>query len=109
MDDLQGLPRALTLARDPGPHRAEALRVLGGFRVKEAVPPLLAALEDNELAVRNAAFLGLQSLLLDLFPFRRFDLASTYSASAPEAQRREGAARISAWWQAASTGLKGSR
>jgi HEAT repeat protein len=107
LDDASGLPRVLELAQERGTSRAEAVRVLGGFRVKEAVPPLLAALEDSELPVRASALTGLQGVLGSLFPYRRLNLQSTgYGTNAPEAQRREGAAKIAAWWRVASESLK---
>jgi HEAT repeat protein len=107
LDDPSGLPRVLELVQQPGTHRAEALRMLGNFRVAEAVPVLLAALEDGDEAARSAAFYGLEVTLRSLFPYRTLDLRATgYTPQAPENQRRAAAAKIAAWWQAARGRLK---
>jgi HEAT repeat protein len=107
LDDHSGLPRVLEIAAEPGRQRTEAVRILAGFRVKAAVPPLLAALDASDLQLRIAAFSGLQALLPSLFPYRRFDLSSTgYAPSAAEAERRAGRDKIAAWWQEASARLR---
>lgn len=99
MDDATGLARVLELVAKPGAHRAEAVKVLGQFRVRAAVPPLLDALEDEGLPVRREAFQGLQRLLPALFPYRRFDLATVgYAPDGAEAQRVAGLATLRAWW-----------
>lgn len=72
MDDPSGLPVVLQLVAKRDKQTAEAVRVLAGFRSREVVEPLLAALDDAELPVRQAAWTGLQQVLRDLFPYRRF-------------------------------------
>ena len=54
MDDPTGLERVRALARRPGKHRAEALRVLAGFREPGVVETLIDALTANDLAPRVA-------------------------------------------------------
>lgn len=99
MDDATGLARVLELVAKPGAHRAEAVKVLGQFRVRAVVPPLLDALADEDLRVRREAFQGLQRLLPALFPYRRFDLATVgYAPDGAEAQRVAGLATLRAWW-----------
>ena len=61
---------------------------------------VIDALNDPSLRVRTQAFQGLGTVLRALFPYRRLDLPTTgYSPGAPAARRKEGAARIQAWWQ----------
>ncbi len=99
MDDPQGFDRVRQLATDGGTHRPEALRVLGGFRRRDAVPPLLAGLDDADLPVRTAAWSALQGLLPDLLPYRTLDLPSTgYAPNAQKAQRDAGVAALRAFW-----------
>src|SRR5258706_3199475 len=88
IDDPSGFARVLEIVRAGGADKAEAVRVLAKFRRKECLAPLVDALEDADAAVRMAAEQGLITLLPDLFPYRRFDLATSgYSAQAAPAQR----------------------
>lgn len=100
-DDLSGLERVLGLARAAGAQRAEALRVLARFRCMRCVPVLLDALADADPAARAAAETGLLTLLPNLFPYRRFDLASSgYSAQGSAEARAAGLQKLRAWWDA---------
>lgn len=102
MDDPSGLDRVLELVGQGGRGKAEAVRVLGGFRIRRAVPPLLDALADADLQVRRHAFHGLQMLWPDLFPYRRFDLDTAgYRPDGPDGQRADGLRVLRAWWEAA--------
>jgi HEAT repeat protein len=103
-DDLRGLPAVLELAKAGSAQRAEAVRVLGGFRVDAAVEPLLEALLDDDVSTRANAYNGLGGVLRALLPYRRLDLASTgYATQADATVRAQGVARLRAWWQAART------
>lgn len=100
MDDYSGFDAVLELART-GKLRSEAIRVLGGYRLRAAIPPLLDALDDQDVQVRRNAWNALQQLLPDLFPYRRFDLGKTgYAPEAAPAVRSEGLRVLRAWWQA---------
>jgi HEAT repeat protein len=102
MDDPSGLPVVIALLpRAPGGRKAEAARVLGGFRSRQAVPPLLELLDDPEFAVRQAAWTGLQAIWRDLLPYRRFDFARCgYDPAAPA--RAAGIAALRAFWERAA-------
>jgi HEAT repeat protein len=79
--------------------RQEAARLLANFCKPEAVEALLAALEDPQSGVRSNAYNSLSSVLRALFPYRRFDLASTgYVATGAAAARGAALAKIRAWW-----------
>lgn len=100
LDDMSGLEPLLAVVKKGGPAKADAVTALGKFRVRKAVRPLIDALNDPSLRVRTQAFQGLGTVLRALFPYRRLDLPTTgYSPGAPAARRKEGAARIQAWWQ----------
>ncbi|MBK8096126.1 MAG: hypothetical protein IPK26_03415 [Planctomycetes bacterium] len=73
MDDPSGLPVVLALAQKSGTHRVPAVQALAGFRSREVVDTLLAALDAAELPVRTAAWSGLQQVWRGLFPYRRFE------------------------------------
>ncbi len=101
-DDLRGLPAVLELVKPGSAQRAEAVRVLGGFRVDAAVEPLLDALLDDDVSTRANAYNGLGGVLRALLPYRRLDLASTgYATQADATVRAQAVARLRAWWQAA--------
>jgi len=101
MDDYSGLEVVMALATKAGKDRVEAVRVLGGFRDPKVVPLLIAAFADPELQVRRHALTGLQQLLPDLFPYRRFDLDKAgCRADGPEVLRAEGLRLLRAWWAA---------
>ncbi len=103
MDDPSGLPVVLALCKKPGPHLAEAARILGGFRSRDAVPGLLDLLDDSNAAVRQNAWQGLQNQWRDLFPYRRFDFdKSGYAPNA--AARAAGITTLRAWWAAVGNG-----
>jgi HEAT repeat protein len=98
IDDLAGFARVLEIARAGGPDKAEALRVLAKFRSKQCIAPLVDGLEDADLSVRSAAEQGLLTLLPSMFPYRRFDLASSgYTAGAAPEQRAAALQKIRAW------------
>jgi HEAT repeat protein len=99
-DDPSGLPVVLRIARGSAAHRAEAVRVLGGFRLRAAVEPLIDALADPDPRVREYAHNGLLVALRSLFPYRRIDLATVgYAVDAPAAARQEAVRRIRSWWR----------
>jgi hypothetical protein len=101
MDDLGGAPRVLELVAKPGAHRVAAVRALGQFRVKDAVPPLLDALADQDQRVRQEAYTGVQRLLPALFPYRQLDWSTLgYAPEAAEPERTQALAKLRAWWQA---------
>lgn len=103
-DDLAGLPAVLeVLAKGKTSIvRAEAARVLAGFRVRASVEPLLDALSDPDVSVRAAAVTTLESTLRVLYPYRRIDLdaAGYASGKSPEANA-EALRRVRAWWASA--------
>ncbi len=101
MDDGSGIDRVVELVGKQGAHRLTAVRALGQFRARAAVPVLLDALADGDRNVRDAAFLGLQRILPALFPYRRFDLQSTgYAPDGADDRRAAGLAALRAWWAA---------
>lgn len=103
MDDPSGLPTVLALCKKPGAHLAEAARVLGGFRSRDAIPVLLDLLDDSNTMVRQHAWQGLQNQWRDLFPYRRFDFDK--SGYAPNAgARAAGITTLRAWWAAVGNG-----
>ncbi len=97
MDDASGLPVVLALVRTAGPHKAQAARVLAGFRHRDVVLPLLDCLDDANVQVRQNAWQGLQTQLRDLFPYRRYDFTkSGYEPNA--ASRADGIAALRSYW-----------
>lgn len=101
MDDPSGLAIVQSLAQKTGPHRAQAIEALAGFRSREVVDTLLHALDAPELPVRNAAWQGLQEVLRGLFPYRRFDFARAgYQPNGSD--RASAIAGLRSWW----TGLR---
>jgi hypothetical protein len=102
MDDPSGLARVLELVEAPGAGRLAAVEVLGRFRARGAVPPLLDALDDADEAVRRTAFQALGRLLSDLFPYRRIDVSTTgYRAEAAPAERATATAALRRFWESA--------
>ena len=99
-DDPVGLEAVLQALPQAGKHKAEAVRVLGRFRVVAAVPALLDLLDDPDQIVRLRAFVGLQETLRSLFPYRRFDFG-TCSYNPQADVRAAGIAQLRAWWGAA--------
>jgi HEAT repeat protein len=101
LNDHSGLPIVLTiLEKGEANDRAEAARVLGGFRVPAAVEPLLTALSDRNSTVRMRASYALTPVLGSLFPYRRFNLAATgYSYGATPEANRAAIAVIRAFWE----------
>ena len=99
-DDESGLPRVLEFAKAGSNQRQEAIGVLGHFRRTSVVPVLIDGLLDPEPAVRNAAQTALSLLLPNLFPYRRFDFATTgYQANGTPAQRAEAVQKVRTWWE----------
>ena len=99
MDDAAGLPIVLGLVQQPATRTAEAVRVLAGFRSREVVEPLLAALDDANLQVRQLAWNGLQQVLRDLFPYRRFAFdRAGYDPN--HGDRAAGILAVRTWWAA---------
>lgn len=106
MDDLSGLEAVIDVLRTgKDTERSEAARVLGFFRVRAAVDPLLDALMDEDALVRGNALRAVDQLWRNLFPYRRLDLvAAGYLANDGESERRAATARIRAWWDAHRNG-----
>lgn len=102
MDDVSGLPTVIALAAKKGNHLAETARVLGGFRCEDAVPPLLTLLDDENAHVRQTAWQNLQTQWRDLYPYRRFDFA-TSGYDPQSSSRSAGLATLRAWWDARKT------
>lgn len=99
-DDDCGLQTVLELVGRPGPHRPEAIRVLGGYRYDEVVDPLVAALSDPAVEVRSRALTALGTVLANLFPYRRLDLRSTgYKPAAAPKLQQAAVGKIRAWWE----------
>lgn len=99
MDDPSGLPVLLALLPKAGADKAECARALAGFRSRDVIPPLLGCLDDTNQMVRQYAWNGLQTLLRDLFPYRRFDFAkSGYDPNG--GNRSAGIATLRAWYAA---------
>ena len=97
-DDRSGLDVVLRAANTAGAHRAEAARVLGEFRSREAIPVLLGLLDDADAGVRSRAWIGLQQTLRSLYPFRRFDFATAgYDPAASD--RSAGISVLRRYWQ----------
>ena len=97
MDDASGLPIVIGLVQEPGTRTAEAVRVLASFRSREVVEPLLAALDDGKVQVRQFAWTGLQQVLGDLFPYRRFAFdRAGYNPGSED--RAAGLQTLRAWW-----------
>lgn len=96
-DDPVGLDAVLASVDKAGKHKAEAMRVLGRFRARKAIPVLLDALADKDLGVRVAAWDGLKFTMNGLFPYRRFDFRGLdYD---PRGQGRAAAiAQLRQWW-----------
>jgi HEAT repeat protein len=107
MDDPSGLPVVIALLPRARARKAEAARVLGDFRSRQAVPPLLDLLDDQDLAVRQAAWTGLQEIWRALLPYRRFDFTRCgYDPAAPA--RAAGIAALRAWWDRAGPDRAGT-
>jgi hypothetical protein len=86
--------------KQPGKHLAEAVRVLATYRSRDVIEPLLAALDDGNAQVRQNAWTGVQQVLRDLFPYRRFDFERTgYNAHAGD--RAAAIQMLRAWLAAA--------
>jgi hypothetical protein len=99
-DDPSGLEVVLQAVPTAGKHKAEAARVLGEFRSRKAMPLLLDLLADQDAAVRNNAWQGVQTTMYGLFPYRRFDFDQT-GYDPHNGSRDAGIRLLRAWWQAA--------
>jgi len=98
-DDRTGFDAVVGVLRTGTKARAEAARVLGAFRTRAGVEPLVDALLDPDLSVRAAAETGLEQTLYALFPYRRLDVATTgYRAAATPEANRAAVDRVRAWW-----------
>jgi hypothetical protein len=90
--DPQAVPALLPMLKDPDVFvRMATARVLGDLKALTAVAGLLDALEDNEDAVREAAFVALRNIVgnKDL----KFD------PLAPEAERAKRLKALREWWK----------
>ena len=72
-DDSGLLPVLDVLKEGTVTERREAVKVLGGFRVRGAIPRLIDALEDPDASVRSYAWSGVRQVIVALFPYRRLD------------------------------------
>jgi HEAT repeat protein len=101
MDDLTGLPRVIAVLSKDGAQKPEAARVLSKFRCKAAGAAMLDLLDDPDQQVRQAAWNGLQNLLRELFPYRKFEFTKCgYEPNSPS--RSAGIAALRAFWTAAT-------
>jgi HEAT repeat protein len=102
MDDPAGFPALVAiLASGQNQQRADAAKALGGFRTAEAVEPLLAALVDDYPTTRMYAETSLLQVLRALYPYKRFDLATTgYQRDGSPAAREAAVEKIREWWSA---------
>ncbi len=90
-----------TLRKGSADQRRDAAAMLASFTMDLAVEPLIAALADENVQVRGAAYAGLAKLLARLYPYRRFNLGATaYGPNADPAVRRAAIDLIHAWWNA---------
>ena len=104
-DDPAGLEAVVDVLRTGKTARAEAARVLGTFRRRAAVDPLIDALLDPDASVRAAAQNALAMTFQALFVYRRLDLAATgYRSTATPDANRAAVEKVRAWWRAAKDG-----
>lgn len=101
MDDATGLERLRQLAATDGPQRAEAVRVLGEFRVDSCLPVLFDALESQDQLVRTNAGQAVAKVLLATRPYQRHSLdALGWTPTADHATRTVAVAKLRSWWRA---------
>jgi HEAT repeat protein len=74
MDDDSGLEVVLGIAKENAAKRSDAARVLGGFRVRRVVEPLIEMLADPDQMVRQQASFSLGYVWTSLFQYRRLQL-----------------------------------
>ncbi|MBL9088971.1 MAG: HEAT repeat domain-containing protein [Planctomycetia bacterium] len=104
-DDPAGLDAVVDVLKTGKTARAEAARVLGTFRRRAAVDPLIDALLDPDVSVRAAAQNALAMTFQALFVYRRLDLAATgYRSNATPEANRAAVEKVRAWWRAAKDG-----
>lgn len=102
-DDLSGVGAVIEVlgGSKDALARRDAARILGDFRMQQAVEPLLQALADDDSLVRSYATSSLQRVWQTLFPYRRIDLrAAGWVHTAPAPERKTGLERLRAWWKA---------
>ncbi|MBL8896916.1 MAG: hypothetical protein JNM84_04785 [Planctomycetes bacterium] len=98
-DDPSGLEVVLAAQPQTLEHQVKHAEVLSRFRDRRVGPRLLDLLDHPDARVRTSAWNGLQQLMNGLFPYRRFDFAT--SGYAPNAAARQaGIATLRAWWDA---------
>jgi hypothetical protein len=103
VDEYSGLPWLIKIIERGGPAKSDAVQVLGKFRDRRAIPVLIRMLDDADSFVRSRAYNALPIVFRGLFPYRRFDFATTgYHYSGPVAARRAAIAKIQKWWNAQS-------
>ena len=105
MDDDSGLEVVLGIAKENAAKRSEAARVLGGFRIRRVVDPLIDMLSDPDQLVRQKASYSLGYVWTSLFQYRRLQLTSTgYNYARSPADNSAAIAKIRTWWQAHKDG-----
>lgn len=106
MDDDSGLERLRQLAGVDGLRRAEAVRVLGEFRLDSCLPILFDALESPDQVVRTSAGLAIGKVLLATRPYQRHSLdALGWTPTADHATRAVAVAKLRSWWRAQGEAL----
>ncbi len=100
-DDESGLSVLIELLKSsPVTERRDIARVLGGFRRRESIPPLIRALTDEDLTVATYALTGVQQVMTALFPYRRFDWVGLRAIGVhTPADRKKLATTLRAWWE----------
>jgi HEAT repeat protein len=99
-DDESGFEIVVEILRDGlVTERRDAARILGGFRRRGSIPPLIDALADEDASVSTIARTSIQQVVTALFPYRRFDWnAIGLTTTSSHADRKKAAALLRAWW-----------
>ena len=99
-DDSAGFGRILRCARENKTLRGKAINLLGEFGKPQAMDFLIAALDDDQPAVREAAYDAVALTLERLYPYRRFRWPRALTdARADPAQRKAAVGKIRVWWE----------
>jgi len=99
VDDDSGFERVMRCARDNQQLRSKAIVLLGEYGKPQAMDLLLDALEDQDFAVRSAAFGAVSGTMIRLFPYREFRWPNALRAFRGDpAERTAAIAQMRAWW-----------